>query len=130
MMSQRRGFPPPRPHKVLRLYSQWPHLSVLCALLYILHQLLLLVLELDALSVEFPLRFLEGTLVLAQPLGWRHALAKGPFHDLQTVSGAPPRLRMDTDIHDGGEDWLCQGEGNYISGAVRVVRLQLRGGWR
>ena len=50
------GVSPPCPHEVLRLDLTRPHLPILRALLDILHELLLLVLELHPLSVQLPLR--------------------------------------------------------------------------
>jgi hypothetical protein len=76
------GNTPPRPHQVLGLDAQRPHLAILCALLDVGHELLLLVLELDALAVQFTLCLLEGALVLAQTLCRRHALAKRPLDKL------------------------------------------------
>lgn len=73
---------PSCPHEVLCLYSQRSHLTVLRALLNILDQLFLLIFEFHTFTVKFSLRLFECPLVLAQALGGRHALAKGPFHNL------------------------------------------------
>lgn len=73
---------PSGPHEILRLYLDYIHLSSLGAFLDISFQLLRLVLQLHTFAIEFSLRLLEGALVLAQTLCGRHALAKGPFHDL------------------------------------------------
>jgi hypothetical protein len=73
---------PARPHNVLGLDLHGAHLAGLCALAHVGLQLLLLVLELDALALELALRLLQRALVLAQPLGRRHALAERPLDDV------------------------------------------------
>lgn len=73
---------PSSSHQILGLDLACPHLSIFGTLLDILHELLFLVFELDPLTVEFTLRFFEGTLVFAQTLLGRHALSEGPFDDL------------------------------------------------
>jgi hypothetical protein len=83
--------PPSCSHEILCLYPQRAHLSILCALLDVLDELLLLIFQLHALAVKLPLRLLECTLVLAQSLSGRHALAKGPFYDLQRLARAQCR---------------------------------------
>jgi len=68
------------------LYLARPHLPILGRLLDVGHQLLLLVLELDALAVELALGFLEGALVFAEAFLGGHAFAEGPFYYLGDVS--------------------------------------------
>jgi len=52
------------------------HIASLCILLDIRHSLLLLSFQLALLPLEFPLSFLEGTLMLTQALSRRQALAE------------------------------------------------------
>ena len=73
---------PPRPHKVLGLYLASAHLSILRALLNVLHELLLLVFELDPFAIEFSLGFFQGALMFAEAFLRGHAFAEGPFDDL------------------------------------------------
>jgi hypothetical protein len=65
------------------LYLARTHLTGLCALFDIGNQFLLLLLQLHAFPVEFTLRLFQRSLVLAQTLLRRHALAKSPFDDLE-----------------------------------------------
>jgi hypothetical protein len=58
------------------------NLTILRALLDIGDELLLLVLQLDSFPVKFALGLFKGALVLAEALGGRHSLAKGPFYYL------------------------------------------------
>ena len=75
--------PPPRPHQILRLDLTGPHIPILRALLDILHQLLLLILQLHTLTIEFSLRLLQRALVFSEPFCWGHSFAKGPFYYLR-----------------------------------------------
>lgn len=77
---------PPCANQVFGLDLAGPHLAVLGALLDILHQFLLLVLQLHSFAVQLALCAVEGALVFAQTLRWRHAFAERPFNDL--VGGA------------------------------------------
>lgn len=56
---------PSRPHQVLGLDFARSDLTILCALLDVLHEFLFLVLQLDALPVQFSLRPIESPLVFA-----------------------------------------------------------------
>lgn len=74
---------PPGPDQVLCLDLDGSHLTVLGILLDVLDQFLLLVLELGTLTIELSLRLFECALMLSKTLSRRHALAKGPFDDLE-----------------------------------------------
>ena len=74
---------PPCAHKVLCLDAQSPHLPVLGAPFDVGYQLLLVILELDTFPIKLALCLLKRLLVLAETLGGRHALAEGPFDNLQ-----------------------------------------------
>lgn len=74
---------PSRPDQIFCLDLTGAHLPILGTLLDFLHQLLLLVLELHALTVKFPLGLLEGSLVFPQSLLGCHALPECPFDDLR-----------------------------------------------
>lgn len=74
--------PPSRPNEVLGLDFDSAHLAILGALLDVGNQSLLLLLQLGTLAIEFSLGLFKGSLMLPQSLGWRHALAEGPFYDL------------------------------------------------
>lgn len=76
------GHPPSGPNEILSLDLARSNLAILGTLLDVLHQLLLLVLQLHALSIQLTLGSVQGTLVFAQTLRGRHALAEGPFNDL------------------------------------------------
>lgn len=73
---------PSGPNEILSLDLARSDLAILGALLDILHQLLLLVLQLHTLSIQLALGSVQGTLVFAQTLRRRHALAERPFDDL------------------------------------------------
>lgn len=73
---------PPRPDQVLGLDLAGADLAILGTLLDVLHQLLLLILQLDPFAIQFPLGSLQGSLVLAQTLRGRQPFPKGPFDDL------------------------------------------------
>lgn len=73
---------PSGPDQVLGLDFERSHLTILGALLDILHQLLLLILQLYPLTIQLALRLLKSSLMFSQSLGRRHSLAKGPFYDL------------------------------------------------
>lgn len=60
------------------------YLTVFGTLLDVLDQFLFLILELDPLSVKFPLRLFECSLVLPETFGWGHALPERPFYDLES----------------------------------------------
>ena len=66
-------------NQVLRLDLGGSHLALLSTLLDLANEGLLLLLELHADLVEFSDSLVEHSLVLAQTLGGRHALAEGPF---------------------------------------------------
>lgn len=86
--SVRRPSIPSCPYKVLGLDLASTHLPLLRALANLCDECLFLLLQLDALLVEFSNRLVEEALVLAQTLGGRHPLAEGPFQDLElSVSG-------------------------------------------
>lgn len=70
---------PPRPDKIFGLDLRSAHLVLLCTLPDLRDQRLLLLLQLDSDLVELTDGLVEGPLVLAQPLGGRHALAESPF---------------------------------------------------
>jgi hypothetical protein len=80
---------PSRPHEVLGLDLAGFHLAIFGALLNVLHQFLLLVLQFRPFAVQFALCSVQGTLVFAQTLCGRHALSKRPFNDLQNVRDLP-----------------------------------------
>lgn len=84
MASQSAGRPsiPSCPYKVLGLDLAGTHLPLLRALSNLCDECFLLLLQLDALLVEFSNCLVEEALVLAQTLGGRHPLAEGPFQDL------------------------------------------------
>ena len=65
--------------QILGLDLRGAHLALLGALPDLADEGLLLLLELDTDLVEFPDGLIEHSLVLAQALGGRHALAEGPF---------------------------------------------------
>lgn len=73
---------PSRPDEVLGLDFASSDLTILGAFLDFLYQFLLLVLEFDALSVQFSLCSLESSLMLAQALCWRHTFSESPLDDL------------------------------------------------
>jgi hypothetical protein len=61
-------------------------LSIFGTFLDVLHELLLLVLQLDSLPIQFALGLLECPLMLSKPFCWGHALSESPFYDLNPVS--------------------------------------------
>lgn len=73
---------PPCAHEILGLDLGSAHLALLGALFNLCLQRLLLLLEFDSHLVELSYRLIEHALILAQTLGGRHALAEGPFEDL------------------------------------------------
>ena len=58
------------------------HLAIFGALLDILHQLLLLSLQLCSLPIKLPLRLLQTSLVLSQSLCWRLTAPEERFDDV------------------------------------------------
>lgn len=64
------------------------HLPSLGALLDILHQLLLAVLQFRAFAVQFALRLCQGALVLPQALRRRHGAAKEGFLRIVIAEGS------------------------------------------
>ena len=73
---------PPRSNQILRLDLASPHLPILGALLDVLDEFLLLVLELYPFAVELALGFFKGTLVFSQALCRGHTFTESPFDDL------------------------------------------------
>jgi hypothetical protein len=80
---------PPRPDEILGLDLYGSHLPIFGAFLDVLHELLLLVLQLDPLPVQFALGLLECSLMLSKPFCRGHALSESPFYDLKPVGKIP-----------------------------------------
>lgn len=72
----------PCAHQVLGLDLAGAHLALLSALANLGDKCLFLLLELNALLVQFSDSLVEESLVFAKTLGRRHTLAESPFQDL------------------------------------------------
>lgn len=70
------------PHQILGLNFAGAHLTFLGALANLGDQCLFLLLELNALLVEFSNGLIEESLIFAKTLGGRHTLAESPFQHL------------------------------------------------
>ena len=86
-------FTPPCPDEVLGLDPYGSHLTIFGAFLNVLHELLLLVFQLDPFPIQLTLGLLKCPLVLSKPFCRRHALSESPFYDLQSVSTIPMLIR-------------------------------------
>lgn len=83
---------PSRANQILGLDFASAHLPLLRTRANLGYERLLLLLEFDPLLIQLPNRLVEESLVLAQTLRRRHALAEGPFQDLESsasVVGGP-----------------------------------------